>query len=246
MYSAKIDGKPTTFGTSGLLYRSNKVMYDREAETLWRQFTGEPILGPLVDSGIRLDFFPVVITTWEQWFEEHPDTTVLEIETGVYPGSRYFRETDQRAIYNSYFAAPETMFPVPFRDDSLETKEVVLGLGIGDSFKAYPTDVLQRELVINDVVGGTGVVVVGSRSSQVARVYLSDGRRFSALADGASPTGVLTAIADSDGGVWRVGEGSLVSVADSSLELGRVPAHMAFWFGWFQFHRDTELYGGRE
>jgi hypothetical protein len=246
VYSAKIDGKPTTFGTSGLLYRSNKVMYDRETETLWRQFTGEPILGPLVDSGIRLDFFPVVITTWEQWFEEHPDTTVLEIETGVYPGSRYFRETDQRAIYNSYFAAPETMFPVPFRDDSLETKEVVLGLGIGDSFKAYPTDVLQRELVINDVVGGTGVVVVGSGSSQVARVYLSDGRKFSALADGASPSGVLTAIADSDGGVWRVLEGSLVSEADPSLELARVPAHMAFWFGWFQFHRDTELYGGGE
>ena len=236
MYSAKIDGKPTTFGTSGLLYRSNKVMYDRETETLWRQFTGEPILGPLVDSGIRLDFFLVVITTWEQWFSEHPDTTVLEIETGVYPDSRYFPETDQRAIYNSYFNAPETMFPVPFRDDSLETKDVVLGLGIGESFKAYPTDVLQRELVINDVVR--------SGSSQVARVYLRDGRKFSPLTDGHSPAGVLTTIADSDGGLWRVREGSLVSVADPSLELARVPAHMAFWFGWFHFHRDTELYGG--
>jgi len=221
-------------------------MYDRETETLWRQFTCEPIRGPLVDSGIRLDFFPVVITTWEQWIEEHPDTTVLKIETGVCPGSRYFPETDQGAIYNSYFNAPETMFPVPFRDDSLETKELVLGLEIGDSFKVYPTDVLQRKLVINDVVGGTGVVVVGSGSSQVARVYLSDGRKFNPLADGNSPTGVLTTIADSNGGLWSVRERSLVSEAESALKLARVPAHMAFWFGWLQFHRDTELYGGGE
>ena len=54
------------------------------------------------------------------------------------------------------------MFPVPFRDYSLETKDVVLGRGIGESFKAYPADVLQRELVVNDVVGGTAVVIVGS------------------------------------------------------------------------------------
>jgi hypothetical protein len=104
-------------------------MYDRETETLWRQFTGEPILGPLVDSGIRLDFFPVVITTWEQWFSEHPDTTVLALETGLYPGGTYFPETDRRAIYNSYFNSAETMFPVPFRDDSQELKDLVLALG---------------------------------------------------------------------------------------------------------------------
>ena len=244
MYSAKINDKPTTFGTSGLLYRSNKVMYDRETETLWHQFTGEPILGPLVDSGIRLDFFPVVLTTWQEWFEEHPDTTVLALETGVYPGGSYFPEADRRAIYNDYFNAAETMFPVPFRDESLETKDVVLGLGLGETYKAYPADVLSRELVVNDVVGGTDVVIVGSPDSQSARVYLGEGRSFSPLIDDISPSGVLAVIADSDGGRWRVREGSLVNEADPSLELARVPAHMAFWFGWFQFHRDTELYTG--
>jgi hypothetical protein len=104
--------------------------------------------------------------------------------------------------------------------------------------------VLQRELVVNDVVGGTAVVIVGSPSSQAARVYLSDGRSFSPRTEIDGPAGVLTAIADSDDGVWRVREGSLVSEAEPSLELARVPAHMAFCFGWFQFHRDTALYAG--
>ena len=47
MYSAKIDGEPTTFGTSGLLYRSNKLMYDRKTNTLWSSLLGVPVIGAL-------------------------------------------------------------------------------------------------------------------------------------------------------------------------------------------------------
>ena len=42
MYSARIDGKPTIFGTSGMLYRSNKLMYDRETKTRWSSLLGSP------------------------------------------------------------------------------------------------------------------------------------------------------------------------------------------------------------
>jgi hypothetical protein len=66
VYSAKLDGERVTFGTSGLLYRSNKLMYDRKTNTLWRQFTGEPVVGGLADSGIRLSIFPVVLTQWQE------------------------------------------------------------------------------------------------------------------------------------------------------------------------------------
>ena len=77
MYSGVVNGQTTTFGTSGLLYRSNKVMYDRATRSLWNQFSGEPIIGTLADSGIQLPFFPSVVSTWGEWQEEHPDTTVL-------------------------------------------------------------------------------------------------------------------------------------------------------------------------
>ncbi len=42
------------FGSSGLLYRSNKLMYDRETNSFWNQFTGRPVVGPLTGSGIEL------------------------------------------------------------------------------------------------------------------------------------------------------------------------------------------------
>ena len=57
--------QPLVFGSSGFLYRSNKLMYDRETHSLWNQFLGRAVVGPLTGSGIELKIRPVVITTWK-------------------------------------------------------------------------------------------------------------------------------------------------------------------------------------
>ena len=245
MYSAKINGEPTSFGTSGMLYRSNKVMYDRLTNSLWNQLTGEPVIGPLWDSGIKLDFFPVILTTWEEWLELHPDTTVLQQDTGLYPAEFYAPEDDPRAIYYAYFNDPETMFPVPDRDDRLDTKDVVLGVQLNDGYKAYSSAALSKHRVVNDVVGGEEIVVLGSAASQGARAYYSGGKSFKLVPDDSgSHLGIPPVIADADGGTWQVTEEFLVNTADESEKLARIPTHMSFWFGWFQFHPGTELYTG--
>ena len=245
MYSARINGEPTTFGTSGMLYRSNKVMYDRLTNSLWNQLTSEPVIGPLWDSGIKLDFFPVMLTTWEEWLELHPDTTVLDQDTGIYDADFYVPEDNPSAIYYSYFTVPETMFPVPDRNDQLETKDVVLGVQLNGSYKAYPSALLQEHRVVNDVVGGEEIVVLGSAGSQGARAYYRNGRAFQILSgDGDSNSGIPPVIASTDGARWRVTEEFLVNAGDESDKLARIPTHMSFWFGWFQFHPDTELHTG--
>src|SRR6516162_9739222 len=79
LFDGRVAGRdrPFTFGSSGLLYRSNKLMYDRLTDTLWNQFTGSPAVGPLVGSGIALTLLPVTLTTWTQWRLRHPGTQVL-------------------------------------------------------------------------------------------------------------------------------------------------------------------------
>ncbi len=69
LFETQVEGRdaPFVFGSSGLLYRSNKLMFDRETDSLWNQFTGVPVVGPLVDSGIELKIRPVVITSWAVW-----------------------------------------------------------------------------------------------------------------------------------------------------------------------------------
>lgn len=63
--------------TSGLLIRSNKVMYDITSMSVLDTFTGQAVTGPLADRGIKLKQASVVTTDWASWKRDHPETTVL-------------------------------------------------------------------------------------------------------------------------------------------------------------------------
>ena len=241
MYSGVVNGQTTTFGTSGLLYRSNKVMYDRATRSLWNQFSGEPIIGTLADSGIRQPFFPSVVSTWGEWLEEHPDTTVLSRETDIYPPEFYVPEDDPRAIYYSYFTSDEVMFPVRLRDPVFEPKEVVVGITIQSASKAWRVADLQDVRLVNDTVGGVDIVIVASPDSRSGRVYERAGARFS-TADNGEVSGPPSILADSTGSRWNVTEQALVNADDPGIKLLRIPTTTSFWFGWYQYHPETEIF----
>ena len=63
--------------TSGLLIRSNKVMYDLETFSVFDTFLGEAVTGPLHEKGIKLEPVAVVTSDWGSWKKAHPGTTVL-------------------------------------------------------------------------------------------------------------------------------------------------------------------------
>ena len=219
-------------------------MYDRLTNSIWHQFTGEPVIGPLADSGIKLPFFPVLLTTWGEWVAEHPDTTVLSPETGIYPASRYAPESDFRSLYYSYRQSPETMFPVWNQSDALAAKDVILGLEIDNAYKAYPVKRLQQERVVNDALAGTEVVIIASSNSQAARAYERDGgHQFAPGAGESTADGLPITLVDDGGSTWQVTEEYLVNADDPSLRLERIPTHTSFWFGWYGFHPDTQIYG---
>ena len=243
MYSAKIDGQPTTFGTSGLLYRSNKLMYDRQTNSLWRSLTGEPVIGKLAQrDDLKLDFFPVSLTTWGDWLAEYPDTTVLSNRTGRrYPARFYGPEEDPRSIYYDYRATTETMFPIWDRDLRLDPKDEVMGIISDGVSKAYPVTTLRRLRVVNDIVGDREIVVVASSASSDVRVFERAGHTF-AIESGDEDTAVPRSLIDDGGARWELRDDSLVNTLDETQALSRVPSNVSFWFGWFAFHPDTELF----
>ncbi len=63
--------------TSGLLIRSNKVMYDVITYSVFDTFLGNAVTGPLAEKNLRLKQATVVTTDWGTWKKEHPETTVL-------------------------------------------------------------------------------------------------------------------------------------------------------------------------
>lgn len=237
-----LNGDSYTFGSSGFLYRSNKLMYDRQTRTLWNQLTGEPVLGELVGSGIKLKYLPVVVTSWQSWSAQHPDTLVLDINTG------YSRPYEPGAAYGAYFADDATMFPVWQRSSLLETKDRIYALQVEGIPIAYPLDILIDEKVLNDTVGKTNVVLVAAQGditvqSDPSTIYNAGGevRAYLRAQESFIPGPDAGAVLDSAGRSWQVTEGALIGPDDEKAP--RINGHLAYWFGWYAFFPNTVLYG---
>lgn len=233
MYSATINGEPTEFGTSGLLYRSNKLMYDRATETLWRQFRGDPVVGPLTGRNLQLEILPSVLTTWSAWRTQHPDTTVISNETGQYPPESYRPESDRRSIYYAYRAATGTMFPVPGINEALPIKAPVFGLAFANAARAYPQDALPPAAALNDTVGNQPVVIITDPNG-APRAYHRGALEFHSTN--------WPHLQDNRGQQWQITEDALINTANPSRQLPRLPSRNAYWFGWQAFYPHTDVY----
>jgi hypothetical protein len=228
LYDGRVDDTVYRFGTSGLLYRSNKLMWDRETWTLWHQFTGEPVWGSLVGTGVELKALPTVYTTFGDWLEDHPDTSVLDIETG-------FRlNYDPGIAYADYNASPNPLFAVPISDDRLRDKTMVYVIRREGESVAYQVELSAEEGVLHDVIAGDSVALIATSDGLSARAYLNAGVTF--VADG-PPDDTIGSV---DGRSWRITEAALV--ADDGESLPRIEGHNAFWFGFINQTPDGRLF----
>ncbi len=232
MYDAEFDDKIWSFGTSGWLWQSNKLMYDRFTNTMWHSLTGEPVIGELVGSGLRPPTLPVTVLTWEQWLEEFPDSTVLSLDTGH--RRNYFKPGVPGSAYYEYFRDPGQMFPTFEDDDRMEIKDRVLGLSFEGHERAYSVGLVTERRVINDRLGDQSVVVVGIPDAGAVRAYDPQDNVF-------TPGDNLDEVIDQDGGVWLVREDGLFN-AESDSTLSRLHGRELFWFAWTAFFPSTDLY----
>ncbi len=228
LYETTHDGVEHRLGTSGFLYRSNKLMYDQATQSLWNTLWGEPVIGPLADQEIRLKRRSVVTTTWGEWRRRHPRTQVLSLETG------YQRDYGEGVAYRDYFATDALMFTVPETDKRLRNKDEVLAL-LFDADRerqlAISTRFLKKNPMHHDELAGVEFVAL-TDGSGATRVYGTGGRRFVRWDRD------LVAV-DADGLEWTVFEDRLESPTGQRLE--RLPAHRAFWFGWYSAYPETRL-----
>ncbi|MBC8646191.1 MAG: DUF3179 domain-containing protein [Thermoanaerobaculia bacterium] len=231
-YSTRLSGLGVLlFGSSGLLYRSNKLMYDEQTLSLWSNLSGAPVSGKLVEARIRLAALPLTYTTWQAWRESHPETTVVTPETG------FTRDYTAGAAYGKYFESPETMFPVWKRDASLPPKTWIYALRQGAAARAYPLALLFRERVVNDEVGGLPVVLIADPDHRAVRAFHRKSRR---LAEGPSRSVLVD---PSTGELFRMTEEALLP-DEPGEKLDRLPGSLAYWFGWYAQQPETTLYEG--
>ena len=244
-------GKRHVFGSSGLVYRSNKLMYDRQTKTLWSQLTGEAVLGPLAAKPDTLERIPLQVTTWADWFRQYPQTTVISDET------EYAGNYEPNPRRSAYLASNGIRFPVGIHSNRLPAKEYVLGLNVGNAIKAYPFEGVHDSGVVNDRAGEMPLAVIATQGPIIvngirsrdsgqrrgAQLQYNAGVNMTAYARGAhsfSPGDGADSVTDEAGQPWKVTAEALVGPHGQTAP--RVDGILAFWFAWYAFHDQTDVY----
>jgi hypothetical protein len=234
------------FGTSGRLYRSNLVMYDRQHQNLWTQFEGEAVVGESL-LGTQLERVPAWLFGFGELSELHPEARVLARDTGV--------ERDYgRNPYVSYDRADGEpfLFDGP-TDDRFEPMERLVGLGDDADAVAVLLEVLADERVVEVEVDGTPHVVLWApgQASALDSARIDEGRdvgqvaAFAATLDGEV---VELSPGDRDDRFVDEATGSSFDLRGRGLDgplageqLDAVTHDDTFWFVWVAFQPDTEV-----
>jgi hypothetical protein len=234
------------FGTSGMLRKSDLVMWDRQTETWWQQLTGEALVGEL--TGATLTMIPSVLMSYEEFFSSYPEGKVLSNKTG-------HRREYGRNPYGGYDDLSNTE-PRLFTgevDDRLPAMERVINITVGNNHRVYPLSLLQQEKVINDEPFGKPVVLFHQSGtvSAMDNESIKESRDvgtvsvFDPVVDGRRLTFKKT-----DSGFVDIETNSRWTIIGKAVE-GRLEGRQLSWilhgnhfaFAWLAFHPESEIYG---
>jgi hypothetical protein len=245
-YRREVNGVETTFGTSGRLFASALVMYDRLTESLWTHFDGRAVVGVL--AGTQLEPLASPLMAWQDFVSTYPDGQVLDsTQTGH---SRDYG----RNPYVGYDDA-ETE-PFLFRgvvDDRERAKQRVVGITVDEASVAYSMELLA------DGNGSATAVTVGSRdlvilwkpgqASALDASTVEGGQDVGSVGVfvpelAGSPVTLVVQdgkfVDDETGSTWTIA-GVAVEGPLNGSRLERVEHLDTFWFAWSTYRPDTLL-----
>jgi hypothetical protein len=245
VFERTLDGMELNFGTTGRLRFSNLIMYDRQTESWWQQANGEAIVGEFL--GKRLEFYPGVIISWDEFKNAHPEGTVLSRRTGF---SRSYGVNP----YGGYDDVnnPPFLFRGPETPGVLPPMARVLTVDTEAEAVAYPYEVLEEVRVANDTISGKPIVVFWEpgTASALDTVIIAEGRdvgtasAFSRQVNGRELTFYFAddkILDEQTGSEWNI-LGRSVAGELEGVQLEPVVSINHFWFSWAAFKPETRIY----
>jgi len=145
VFDRRAGGRVLDFGTTGLLRNSDLVMYDRQTESWWQQFTGEAIVGAL--TGTKLELLPARLESWSGFRARAPLGRVLVPDE---PGSRAYG----RNPYAGYDASGRPFLYSGALPEGVAPLARVVSLE--DRSRAWSLDLLRRQ---GEILLENGIVI---------------------------------------------------------------------------------------
>jgi hypothetical protein len=234
------------FGTSGRLYLSNLVMYDRQHRNLWTQFEGEGVVGERF-LGTQLTRVPAWLFGFTELTELHPEAQVLSRDTG-------HNRDYGRNPYTGYDT--DDRDPFLFRgelDDRFPPMTRLVGLADGDDATAITLDHLTEQRTVGVELADRAIVVLWApgQASALDAASIDAGRdvgQTAAFVAELNGQRLSLRPSDTDGRFVDAATGSTFDLRGRALDgplegqqLDAIPHDDTFWFVWVAFRPDTEL-----
>jgi len=244
VFSRVLNNKVYDFGTSGLLRKSDLVMYDRQSESLWQQFTGKAIVG----DSLKLQLKPLIssIVSFKDIYTHHPKTLILSQDTGYsrpYGKNPYLGYDN---INSSPFLLNEKI------DARMPPMRRVATLSLNNKHKAYSYKILKEKKIINDTFEKKEIVIFYKKNvlSALDENYIKDSSRVgSASIFEAKIKGKKLNFYTKNGkfydkqthSVWNI-FGLSTHGELKGTQLKKMDSASHFWFAWVVFKPETLVY----
>ncbi|HKX74267.1 MAG TPA: DUF3179 domain-containing protein [Acidimicrobiia bacterium] len=245
-YQRTINGVETTFGTSGMLYASALVMYDRATESLWTHFDGRAVAGLL--TGFQLEPISSPLLAWSDFSTAFPEGQVLDRDA---TGHRRPYGSNPYSGYDT-----EGAFPFLFQgtiDDRASAMQRVVGVTVAGQSVAFTLEAISggEARATAAMVGTTSLVVFwkAGQASALEDSSVAGGRDVGSV-------GVFSSVVDDQTLTFRVVDGAFVddqtgstwdiagrSTGGELLGSTLTPIqHLdTFWFAWATYQPGSEL-----
>ncbi|MGQ0522250.1 MAG: DUF3179 domain-containing protein, partial [Betaproteobacteria bacterium] len=245
VFDRRVEGRTVDFGTTGKLRKSDLVMYDRQTDSWWQQFTGKGIVGH--HAGATLIQRSSTIAAFQDFRRAYPRGRVLSRQTGfVRPyGKNPYRGYDRIGDVPFLFSDP--------LDPRLPAMERVLGVSSNGQTRVYPFATLTATPIINDEVGGAPIAIFSEEGvlSALDAEIIRDSRRIPAAAAYSRKLGDRTlsferrqgrTVDRETGSEWDI-FGLATAGPLKGSRLRPVDSGVHFAFAWLAFHPHSEIYG---
>jgi hypothetical protein len=244
-FDRRVDDRVLDFGTSGTLYQSALVMYDRQTESLWTHFDGRAVVGTLVGAELEPMFLSTV--AWRDFVGAHPDAPVLTRDTG-------YNRSYGRNPYIGYdaIAKPLTGYYSGDVDDRLAPMTRVVGIQTATESVAVELSELRERGVVELAIDGQRVTIWHrpGLASSLDAAQVADGDDVGAVGAFISDTdaGAVTFgrgddgnfVDDRTGSTWNI-LGEAVAGPAAGEQLEPVTHVDTFWFAWSTYQPGTIL-----
>ena len=248
VFDRRVQGRVLDFGTTGKLRNSDMVMYDRQTESWWQQFTGEAIVGSY--TGTKLKPISSKIAAFSAFQRSFPDGRVLSRNTGhlrylLKYGKNPYRGYDKVGQHPFLFQGST--------DPRLQAMERVVNVSIKGRHRIYPLNIFKKTGVLNDTMAGVPIVIF-HRDGLLSVLDKRDIRKSRTIASALvyrRQLGQMTLrfqyrnkkITDlQTGSEWSL-FGKAIQGPLKGKQLSSVASGNHFAFAWLAFHPDSEVYG---